>query len=896
MTDLSGYADRSLLDRNTLEQKLAQSTTPIPIFKDHLKAAQETLHSRFRSGVNKDSVIRTLVHSRAWMMDQVLAVAWERYSWTDSKVALIAVGGYGRGELLPKSDVDLLLLFESEADIDANIDAIQAFLTFLWDINLEVGHSVRTLDACLEEAEKDVTVATNLMESRLITGNEQLRLTMSDITGPDKIWPSKTFFKAKLNEQINRHEKYNETEYNLEPNVKGSPGGLRDIQMVGWVAKRHFGDESLADLVQRDFLTDAEYKTLMEGQTFIWRIRYALHMLTNREEDRILFDLQTQIAEIFGYQNDKLQLAVERLMQDYYRRVFRLRELNDMLLQHFDEAILQENEQDNLVPLNNRFQIRNNYIETTREDVFSKTPSALMEVFVLMAQTPEVTGIRASTIRLIHQHRHLIDGHFRQDLRNITYFMELLRSTPGVSTNLRRMSRYGILGRYLPEFGRVVGQMQYDLFHIYTVDAHTLLTIRNLRKFRHRSNTGSFPIATKVIHQLPKVELAYIAALYHDIGKGRAGDHSELGAVDARKFCERHRLGQWDTELVVWLVKNHLLMSTTAQRKDISDPDVIQEFTSEVKDMLHLNYLYVLTVADIFATNPSLWNSWRASLLKQLYVETQRALRRGIQNPVGKEELIQETKSQARDLLLEDGYSPEEIERLWDNPGEDYFLRESPENIAWHTKAISTNGLDAPLVLVKETHEKSFEGATQIFVYAPDRPHLFADIAAVMDALGLSIHDARIMTSSSSNFSLDTFIVLDEDGNSIGNDPERIRDIQYRLLLAIENPESIQVNQRRVSRQLKHFKIPTQVTISNDLHNDRTVVELVTADRPGLLARIGEIFKSLDINLQNARISTLGERVEDIFFVLDKKNQPIHDLETCEQLQAKLAEKLTQEQ
>ncbi|AJQ94671.1 [protein-PII] uridylyltransferase [Gynuella sunshinyii] len=896
MSYLSAFDDVNLLDAAGLKCMLDSSTSRISVFKQALNDLKEKLDQRFLLALEDKDDIRNIIHGRALAMDELLRCAWSQFTWTAGERSLIAVGGYGRGELAPKSDIDLLLLFQSEADINDNSDSIQAFLTFLWDINLEVGHSVRTLEACVTEATNDVTVVTNLMESRLIAGSDPLREQMMEATSASHIWPSKDFYKAKLNEQYNRHQKYNDIEYNLEPNLKASPGGLRDIQMIGWVAKRHFGDSDLIDLVNRQFLTESEYRTLIEGQSFIWKIRYALHMLTNREEDRILFDLQKRLADLFGYQDQKGKLGIERLMQSYYRRVFHLRQLSDTLLQLFDEAILQAGSGDQITDLNKRFQIRNGYIEAKNESVFTTTPSALMEIFVLLAQTKDVVGIRAETIRLISQARHLIDGHFRQDIRNIMYFVELLRSRNGVSTNLGRMSRYGILGRYLPEFGAIVGQMQYDLFHIYTVDAHSLQVVKNLRKFRHRGNTELFPLATEVIKKLPKVELAYVSALYHDIGKGRGGDHSQLGAVDAKLFCKRHRFAEWDTNLVAWLVENHLSMSTTAQRKDISDPDVILEFARHVGDLTRLNYLYVLTVADIYATNPNLWNSWRASLIKQLYLETQRTIRRGLKNPVGKDERIQHTKERALEILAAGGFTRDEVDAIWDNPGDDYFLRETPENIAWHTKAIGSNGLGVPLVLIQEIDENSYAGATQIFIYAPDRAHLFADIATVMESLGLSIHDARIMTSSGSQFSLDTFIVLDEEGKGIGNDPEKIRTIQHKLLFAISNPNEIKTIRRRTPRQLKHFKIPTQVIISNDLDHDRTIVELISVDRPGLLARIGEIFRELDIRLQNARISTLGERVEDIFFVLDKNNQPITDSQLCQRLKEQLERKLTEEQ
>ncbi|MFC3853500.1 [protein-PII] uridylyltransferase [Salinispirillum marinum] len=879
----------SLLDVTAVQQALAKTPVALGGLKKALRLAQDTLDQRFESG----DFVRDLVQSRANTIDEMLHLLWNHYTWPEN-AALVAVGGYGRGELLPRSDIDLLLLFDQEEDVQGAVESVERFITLLWDLNLHIGHSVRTLKACIEEATDDVTVVTNLVEARLLSGNSTLFEHMLERVSPPHIWPSAHFYKAKLNEQALRYEKYGNTAYNLEPNVKTSPGGLRDIQTIGWVTKRHFGDDNLETLISRGFLTEAEFQTLMEGQDYLWRIRYALHVISGREEDRLLFDLQKAVAEAFGFSDNDEALGVEQLMKTYYRTVFRLRELNDMLLQHFDEVILNTDLPAPPVKLNSRFLNNNGYIEISHPRVFDKTPSALMEIFVLLAHNPELKGVRASTIRAIYEHRYLIGPAFRNDIRNISFFIELFRAPQGVSTNLRRMSAYGILGLYLPEFGQVIGQMQFDLFHVYTVDAHSLQTVSNLRRFRHRSNLVEFPIASVVIHQLPKVELIYIAGLFHDLGKGKGGDHSIIGAEEAFQFCERHRLPQWDTELVVWLVRHHLLMSLTAQREDISDPDVINRFTQKVQDLVHLDYLYVLTVADINATNPALWNSWRAALLKQLYTETKRALRRGLENPVGKDERIEDTKHKAIELLQADGFDADTVRAIWDNPGDDYFLRESAENIAWHTKAISAQGAGTPMVLIQELNAGAFESATQIFVYGPDRAHLFADIAYVMDQLGLNIHDARIMTSPSSNYSLDTFIVLEEDGSPIDmNDTERLREIQHRLLLTIAEPPERRQISRRVPRVLKHFNVPTRVNLSNDFINHRTVVEVITTDRPGLLALIGEVFIELGLNLQNARISTLGERVEDVFFVVDaRNNEPIHDPDFGERVRSLLTQKL----
>ncbi|MNF55885.1 Bifunctional uridylyltransferase/uridylyl-removing enzyme [compost metagenome] len=456
------------------------------------------------------------------------------------------------------------------------------------------------------------------------------------------------------------------------------------------------------------------------------------------------------------------------------------------------------------------------------------------------------------------------------------------------------MNRYGILGLYLPEFGQIIGQMQHDLFHIYTVDAHTLNLIKHLRKLKWPELAEKFPLASKLIDKLPKPELIYLAGLYHDIGKGRGGDHSELGAVDAEAFCARHQLPVWDSRLVAWLVQHHLVMSTTAQRKDLSDPQVIFDFARLVGDQTRLDYLYVLTVADINATNPSLWNSWRASLLRQLYTETKRALRRGLENPLDREEQIRHTQSAAIDTLVRNGIDQDDAEQLWSQLGDDYFLRHTANDVVWHTEAILQHptGND-PLVLIKETAQREFEGATQIFIYAPDQHDFFAVTVAAMSQLNLNIHDARIITSTS-QFTLDTYIVLDADGGRIGENPARIREIREGLIDALKNPDEYPaIIQRRVPRQLKHFAFPPQVTISNDAQRPVTILELIAPDRPGLLARIGRIFLEFDLSLQNAKIATLGERVEDVFFVTDANNQPLSDPELCRRLQEAIVSQLS---
>lgn len=880
--------DAELFDPKALEtgEKLPQAA-----YRETLKHAREVLFRRFQEGVD----IRSLVCARAWVCDQVLAHAWRGLGLNCfDDVALVAVGGYGRGELHPGSDIDVLILHSQESLGEAESAAVSDFITLLWDLGLEIGASVRSLSECVDAAREDITIATNLMESRTITGEEKLRIEMQALTGPEHLWPGSQFFKAKWDEQIARHAKHNNTEYNLEPDIKNAPGGLRDIQTVAWVAKRHFGAATLEDLVGHGFITEAEYRQLSEGQMLLWRVRFALHMITGRNENRLLFDYQRQVAQMFGYEDSNANRAVEQLMKAYYRAAMSISMLNEMLLQYFDEAILRAHETSVITPINARFQLCDGYVEATGDDIFRRYPSALMEVFVILGNDADLIGVRASTIRLIMENAELIDEKFRDDIRNTSLFMELLRCKHALFSSLRRMKRYGVLGRYIPAFGAIIGQMQYDLFHIYTVDAHTLLVLKNMRRFRYKEVEEKYPVVAKVAQRLPKIELLYLAGLFHDIAKGRGGDHSELGSMDAREFCLHHGLGKWDANLVAWLTQHHLMMSVTAQKQDVSDPDVINEFAQKVGDLAHLDYLYALTVADICATNPNLWNSWRASLLRQLYTQTKRALRRGLGNPIDKQEWIAETRAAAMEILEDEDVHEGDAIRIWDQLGDDYFLRESAPDIAWHTRAILQHGDNSgPLVLIRQSHSEQFEGATQIFIYTHDMPNLFAATVVALDQLHLTVMDARIITAQS-HFSLDSYIVLDENGESI-HDQDRLEFIRSNLVHTLSSPDSFpELVQRRIPRQLRHFDVETQVTISQDTANQRTIVELITLDRPGLLARIGRLFMDCGVELQNARIATLGERAEDVFFITDKNQQPITDPATCEKLALLLRDQLDQ--
>ena len=855
-------------DNPDFDATLAQANNPVALVRSALKTAQQQLKDAFRDG----TPVAELVHRRAEIIDDLLRNVWRQTMPGDSAdFALVAVGGFGRGELHPGSDIDLQILVTPECR-DAMCAPIEKFITYLWDIGLEMGHSVRTVAECAEEAGKDITVVTNLMECRLLAGSTELFEAMRNAVSPENIWPSRRFFQAKLLEQVSRHHKYHDTAYNLEPNIKEGPGGLRDIQVIAWVAKRHFGAKALNELVEHHFLTAAEYEALAEGQDFLWRVRFALHSLTGRREDRLLFDYQRTLADQFGYSDNGPSLAVEQFMKRYYRTVMELSRLNEMLLQLFEEAILYVSDPGVPVVINKRFQNRKGFIEVRNEGVFRRYPFAMLEMFLLLQQHPELKGVRATTIRLLRNHTHLIDESFRQDLRHRSLFMEILRQARGVTEQLRRMNRYGVLANYLPAFGHIVGLMQYDLFHVYTVDEHTLTVVRNLRRFSHPEFAKEFALCSEIMqNHIPKQEILTLAAIFHDIAKGRGGDHSELGEQESLDFCLHHGMSQYDARLVAWLVRNHLIMSMTSQRKDISDPEVITDFAMTVRGPQRLNYLYLLTVADIRGTNPGLWNSWKDTLLLELYTATMRVLRRGLENPIDQAERIDETRNEARQLLSAGKVDPAVIDRLWLEFDDDYFLRYSADEIAWHTQGmLNMEGGKLPMIMIRHQGKR---GGTEIFIHTTTDDRLFARTTQVLDQLGLNIVDARIIAAKN-GLTLDTYTVLEDTGQPISN-AHRELDIYNKLQQCLADLDRDFKVTRRQPRLFKHFAIQTEIDFSTDEANDRTIVEVLTVDRPGLLSRVGQALVECGVRLHNAKITTFGARVEDTFFVTDKDNKPL---------------------
>ena len=866
---------------------------PAPVdvagLKRRISRAEDVLAKRFWEGEN----VETLVRERSASIDAFLAEIWQHWFEYQQDVALLAIGGYGRGELHPFSDIDLLILVKNNRLKDSDIEH---FVQLLWDLKLDIGHSVRTVSECRLEASKNASVVTSLYERRYLAGSQVLVAKLDRFLDRKNFWPSSKFFAAKRAEQSVRHARFDNVEYDLEPNIKGSPGGLRDIQTISWITRRHLETTDLNELTRLGFLTKLECDWLKDGLVFLWKVRFGLHLLAARKEDRLLFDYQRELAKRFGYVDSEGMLAVETFMNDYYRRVLELREVNDILFQHFEEAIARTSRQPRIEAINPRFQLHNDYIEVTADNVFVLHPPALMEIFLIMANRTDIAGVRATTIRLIREHLDLIDEDFRRKPEVTKLFIELLKAPYTLVSQLTRMRRYGVLGRYIPEFGRVVGQMQHDLFHIYTVDAHTMMVIRNMRRLHQGTSRDDFPVAWRTANNLPRIELLYIAGLFHDIGKGRGGDHSVLGATDVTKFCQRHNLPTADTELVAWLVSNHLFMSTTAQRKDIHDPEVVIDFAQKVRSEERLEYLYTLTVADINATNPTLWNSWRATLMRHLYMETRKALKRGLSNPILRSDYIDDCKATAYSILAEQGITVQKADLIWDNPGQDFFLRHSGVQIAAITNEIADHDPHTgPLISVLDVvGEVSSEGATEIFLYCRNRVHLFADSVVTLDHLRLHVVDASIATSTN-DYCFNSYIVLEDDGKPIRK-PGRKREVQENLSQALTQGTRPPTSQpRKISRRLRHFVTQTEVIITNPDDTFESILQIISSDRQGLLSMVGSLFVELDIVVHQARITTLGERVEDVFHISDLDGNPILDRTRINQIVSSMEERIDSE-
>lgn len=814
--------------------------------------------------------VRRLVNARSDFVDFILLNVWQLSDLhSEADISLLAVGGYGRGELHPESDIDLLLL-SKKAIKPAVQEKISLFLTTLWDLKFDVGHAVRTINEAIDIGKDDITIATNLMERRLICGNNHNFDELEVELNKSKFLSSQDFYIQKRDEQEERHARYHSTSYNLEPNLKANPGCLRDLQTISWVAKKHYNTQSVAELVDHDYLLQDEYQEMEECQDYLWQMRFALHIVAKRSENRLLFDYQPQVAELMGFGDDG-KPSVERMMKRFFRVARRVTELNSMLLQRFNSSILGVTR--DVIVLDDDFAIHGRSLLVRHDDVFFYRAN-IFKMFIHIAENPQVEKLHSATIRLFRRVRRRLMGDL-QDLEKCrNAFMEFLRHPNSMGHAFTLMLKHSVLAYYMPNWRHVVGQMQFDLFHAYTVDEHTHRLIKNLYRFSLPKYNNEFPLCSAIFKRLDKAELLYIAGIFHDIGKGRGGDHSELGAIDATHFGDLHKMPKSDTRLVAWLVDNHLLMSVTAQKNDIYDPDVIADFAKKVKDETRLNHLYCLTVADVRATNTNLWNDWKNTLLSDLYLATQRALRQGLENAKDMRETAKDHKEQALTILAEKGIKEDQANHIWKQFRTLYFSRHAPRNIAWHTEHLINhkNRSKQPLVLVSQG---PIRGGTQIFVYAKDRAGVFSNIVSAFDTKNVNIADAHVMNTKD-GYLLDTFIVLDQDDTVI--DSEFRRDEIKHLLIKIISGEvcSTTIN-KRVPRQIKQFHIAVSVRFMDAKSNYRDMLEITALDTPGLLAKIATVFKENQIMVYSAKISTIGERAEDIFKISTADNKKLNE-------------------
>ncbi|HIF5836093.1 TPA: bifunctional uridylyltransferase/uridylyl-removing protein GlnD [Vibrio parahaemolyticus] len=830
--------------------------------------------------------VTSLVLARAEYMDLLLTRLWQYFGFNDIyNISLVAVGGYGRGELHPLSDIDILVL--SNNKLPTALEAkISEFITLLWDLKLEVGHAVRTVNECAQIGRDDLTVATNLQEARLLCGSEDTFQALKKVVLSDSFWPSETFYRAKIREQRERHARYHDTTYNLEPDIKSTPGGLRDIHTLSWVARRHFGATSLLEMSRYGFLTDAEYRELVECQDFLWRVRFALHIELRRYDNRLTFAHQAQVAENLGYVGEGNR-GVEMMMKEFYRTLRRVAELNKMLLKLFDQAIINGGATENAEILDADFQRRGSLIEARKPALFQARPETILDMFLHIANDSTIEGVSPPTLRQLRTARRRLNKFLHTIPAAREKFLALCRHPNALHKAFSLMHRLGVMAAYLPQWSQIVGQMQFDLFHAYTVDEHSIRLLKHINTFNNPDNHAKHPICCDIYPRMQKKELLIIAAIFHDIGKGRGGDHSVIGEGEAYDFCIEHGLSKPEAKLVGWLVRHHLLMSVTAQRRDIYDPDVITEFAKQVRDEESLEYLVCLTVADICATNPELWNAWKRTLLAELFYSTQRALRRGLENPVDVRERIRHNQQMASALLRKEGFSARQIEVLWQRFKADYFLRHTHTQIAWHcAHLLRMDDSNKPLVLISK---KATRGGTEVFVYTKDQPALFATLVAELDRRNFNVHDAQIMTSKDGHV-IDTFMVLDQHGEAI--DESRHAAVIKHLTHVLEAGRPTKIKTRRTPNKLQHFNVKTKVDFLPTKGKKHTLMEFVALDTPGLLAKVGRTFADLNINLHGAKITTIGERAEDLFILTSEAGGRLSE-EQQNELRDKLIEKLS---
>ncbi|MGQ0442042.1 MAG: [protein-PII] uridylyltransferase [Methylophilaceae bacterium] len=860
----------------TLKQsspKPINSKLMVQSWRNGLKAQQQALEQAFFTHKNTAQLLKT--HTK--LIEHLLQKIWLEAK-LNKHICLIAVGGFGRQELYPYSDIDLLILIPEQVS-DSQNQEIEALIGVFWDIGLNVGHSVRNLQECLSEAQRDVTVQTNLLEARLLCGSK-IRYATFLAAHQQQLDPCQ-FLAAKTREQDNRHAKFNDTAYSLEPNIKESPGSLRDLHMILWLAQSQKLGKCWPELAKNKIISQEELRDIKRHEGNLQTLRIRLHYLAKRREDRLLFDFQNELATELGLINTEHRRASEQLMQRYYHSVRYISLINEIILKSFAENLASTQAR---VTINDRFDTHHNLLEASNHKLFEQSPSAILECFLLLQQLPQLHGLGPQLLRQLQLARKLVTPQFRKAEENKQLFINILSQPNGVNHSLRRMNRYGILGQYIPAFGKIIGQMQHDLFHVYTVDEHILNVLANLRRFVKPELKHEFPLCSQLFSTFDKPHLLYIAALFHDIAKGRGGDHSTLGAIDAKRFCRLHGLTKQDTALVTWLVDAHLQMSKTAQKSDLSDPAVIEQFAKFVKNETRLTALYLLTVADIRGTSPVVWNAWKSRLLESLFVETRRVINDA---PFSVKQAIEARQQEAAHKLSKYGLQPQFYQALWQNVGEAYFVRYTSDEITWQSRLLTPH-VFTKQPIVRARLSPSGDGI-QVMIYARDQDDLFARICNFFDRIAYNIGQAKIYTTMH-GYVLNTFIVLDQSGKSVSYSG-LLKYIEVELAEKIQSMVPLELPlQGRIHRQVKHMPINTQIRFYNDTGSIYHMLDIVTGDRPGLLANIAFIFLQQGVDLHNAKINTLGNRAEDSFLISAKQNNALTEtqLQTIQQSLAQL--------
>ena len=839
--------------------------TNLPALRAHYRSQKSGLLESLAAGGASTRGVQSALRRLSELADVTLQTLWQQAGFT-SPFALLAVGGFGRSELFPYSDVDVLVLLpdDQSPDTDATLKAqIEGFISSCWDAGLEIGSSVRTVAECLHESANDVTVQTSLLEARLVTGNAELFAAFEQryFAAMD----ASAFFVAKTLELRQRHNKFEDTPYSLEPNCKESPGGLRDLQVILWVAKAAGYGANWDELAESGLATAFEVKQLKHNEALLRLIRARLHLLAHRREDRLVFDLQNAVAHSFGYEapaasSDKRAFVrpSEALMRRYYWSAKAVTQLNQILLLNIEERLNPSTHEPR--PINARFYDKAGMIEVASDDLYQREPHAILETFLIYQTTMGVKGLSARTLRALYNARNVMDSQFRTDPVNRATFTRILLQHDGITHAMRLMNQTSVLGRYLWVFRKIVGQMQHDLFHVYTVDQHILMVLRNMRRFFIVEHAHEYPFCSQLAAGWDKPWILYVGALFHDIAKGRGGDHSELGALEVRRFCRQHGIEREDAAVIEFIVHEHLTMSRVAQKSDLSDPDIIAAFAKRVGNERNLTALYLLTVADIRGTSPKVWNAWKGKLLEDLYRLTLRTLGGRAPDPLAE---VQARKREALVLLALHALPFEVHKKLWETLDVGYFMRHDAADIAWHTRQLSRH-VGAGKSIVRARPSPVGEGL-QVLVYTPDQPDLFARICGYFDQSDFSIVDARVHTAYNS-YALDTFQVI------ASTLPEHYREltsmVESELSLAIAQTGPLPPPSRgRVSRRVKSFPITPRVTLRPDEKAQRWLLNISASDRLGLLYCVARVLAKHKINLQLAKVATLGERVDDTFLI-----------------------------